>query len=266
MVKKPQIVYTNVQALRWCLNIAEGIAALHSSVPMVIHRDLKSDNVLLTTHGKDAVAKIADLGLHAMVNPQGTEDAAHAIFRDDTKIQTECGTVSELQHSFDSSFKPAKKYDVVSGQAVSPLRSGQAAAEDVVLWKMTGKTGAFCYMAPEVLVGKPYNERVDIFSLGVIMYELFSKRLVGADFLNAIGWDESEVHAHKVAAGFRPPFLSFMHEEIRQLIEVCWSGTPALRPSMAEVVRRLRALQEMGIVEEMDAVQAQSSGCGCSLM
>ncbi|KAH7622707.1 hypothetical protein Ndes2526B_g03542 [Nannochloris sp. 'desiccata'] len=265
MVKRPQIVYTHVQGLRWCLNIAEGIAAMHASVPMVIHRDLKSDNVLLTNHGTDAVAKIADLGLHAMVTAQGVEDP-NAPFTDVDSAESECDTLSVDRPSFDSPFKPAKSYTVVGSEAINPLRSGQAAAEDVVLWKMTGKTGAFCYMAPEVLLGEPYNEKVDVFSLGVIIFEVFSQRLIGADYLNSVGWDESEAHAHKVAAGYRPPFPLFMHDEIRQLIDVCWSGTPALRPSMAEVVCRLRALQEMGIVEEMDAVQAKSSGCGCSLM
>jgi serine/threonine protein kinase len=263
MVKRPQIVYTNVQALRWCLNIAEGVANMHSSVPMVIHRDLKTDNVLLTNHSNDAVAKIADLGLHAMVNPTGAEDFNHV---DDTAPSS--GTPSENGGNDvpGKPFKLAKSYKQASKEVGSPLRSGQAAAEDVTLWKMTGKTGAFCYMAPEVLLGEPYNEKVDVFSIGVIIYEVFSKRLVGADYLNAVGWDESEAHAHKVAQGFRPPHPQFMPEEIRQLVDLCWSGKPTQRPSMSEVVKRLRAIQEMGIVEEMDAAQAKSVGCGCTLM
>jgi serine/threonine protein kinase len=257
MVQRPQIVYTNVQGLRWCLNIAEGIAAMHSSSPMVIHRDLKSDNVLLTSHAKDAVAKIADLGLHAMVDAQKGPNRLSI-------DANEYGDTPRARVPHESPFKPAKSYKVAGDD--DPLRSGQAAAEDVVLWKMTGQTGAFCYMAPEVLLADPYNEKVDVFSIGVIIYEVFSKRLVGADYLNAVGWDESEAHAHKVAAGFRPPFPAFIPEEIRQLIDLCWSGKPTLRPSMTEVVRRLRAIQEMGIVEEMDAIQAKSSGCGCTLM
>ena len=30
-------------------------------------------------------------------------------------------------------------------------------------YEMTGKTGAYVYMAPEVLLQKPYNEKVDVF-------------------------------------------------------------------------------------------------------
>ena len=28
---------------------------------------------------------------------------------------------------------------------------------------MTGQTGAFVYMAPEVVTGQPHNEKVDVF-------------------------------------------------------------------------------------------------------
>jgi len=35
-----------------------------------------------------------------------------------------------------------------------------------------GQTGSWLYMAPEVMLNKPYNEKVDIFSLGIILYEV----------------------------------------------------------------------------------------------
>ena len=39
-------------------------------------------------------------------------------------------------------------------------------------YAMTGQTGSWLYMAPEVMLNKPYNEKVDIFSLGIILYEV----------------------------------------------------------------------------------------------
>lgn len=30
------------------------------------------------------------------------------------------------------------------------------------------------YMAPEVFLNEPYNEKADIFSLGIVMLEIFS--------------------------------------------------------------------------------------------
>ena len=36
----------------------------------------------------------------------------------------------------------------------------------------TGTTGSCVYMAPEVHLLQPYNEKVDVFSFGVMMYEV----------------------------------------------------------------------------------------------
>ena len=121
-------------------------------------------------------------------------------------------------------------------------------------------------MAPEVLLQKPYNEKVDVFSFGIVVFELFSKRLVGADYLNTTQWDESEDHAHKVANGWRPPFPAHMPESIRNLVDKCWSGIPELRPSMQEVVDALREIQRTGVPEEMDAKETKTQGCACEIM
>jgi len=40
-------VYNYTDALRWCQQVAEGMAYLHSCQPQVIHRDLKLENILL---------------------------------------------------------------------------------------------------------------------------------------------------------------------------------------------------------------------------
>ena len=67
MINRQMTVYTYNQGLQWCLGIAKALECLHTASPMVIHRDLKSDNVLLTAAPKRgdtsaSIAKIADLG------------------------------------------------------------------------------------------------------------------------------------------------------------------------------------------------------------
>ena len=42
-----QVVYTHAQGLQWCLQMARGLERLHTSSPVIIHRDLKLENVLL---------------------------------------------------------------------------------------------------------------------------------------------------------------------------------------------------------------------------
>ncbi len=36
------------EALKWCLQLAEGLAYLHAQRPVIVHRDLKLENCLLT--------------------------------------------------------------------------------------------------------------------------------------------------------------------------------------------------------------------------
>lgn len=251
MIDRSTTVYTYAQGLRWCLGAASALAVMHGSEPMVIHRDLKSENILLTDKSRDSVAKVADLGLHAIVQKR----------------------TNSLKNNDKLDLKQTKNYEVVQARLArtvsNALGNGQAAIEAeaaTTFWKMTGKTGSYVYMAPEILHGKPYNESVDVFSMGIIVFEVFSKRVIGADYMNTTQWDESEAHAERVAAGWRPPFPERMPENIRKLVDRCWSGVPALRPSMAEVVSTLEEIGKSGIVEEMDAAEIKAQGCACSIM
>ena len=54
-------------------------------------------------------------------------------------------------------------------------------------------------MAPEVLLGRPYNEKADIFSLAVIMFEIFSKCTTGG-ILRAAGLPFSSSQEYAIKA------------------------------------------------------------------
>jgi len=49
--------------IRWALEIADGMRYMHSFEPPVIHRDLKSPNILLKREGSEITTKISDFGL-----------------------------------------------------------------------------------------------------------------------------------------------------------------------------------------------------------
>ncbi len=42
-----QVVYTYKEGIQWCIQVTEGLQRLHTGSPMIIHRDLKLDNILL---------------------------------------------------------------------------------------------------------------------------------------------------------------------------------------------------------------------------
>ena len=61
-----------------------------------------------------------------------------------------------------------------------------------------GQTGSYFSMAPEVLLSEPYNEKADIFSLGVMMYEVFGKCITAVVVLHTGRPDEAINYAYKV--------------------------------------------------------------------
>ena len=40
------------------------------------------------------------------------------------------------------------------------------------VYQLTGNTGSLRYMAPEVALKLPYNEKVDVYSFGIILWQM----------------------------------------------------------------------------------------------
>jgi serine/threonine protein kinase len=40
------------------------------------------------------------------------------------------------------------------------------------LFKLSGNTGSLRYMAPEVALDKPYNHKVDVYSFGILLWQV----------------------------------------------------------------------------------------------
>lgn len=78
------------------------------------------------------------------------------------------------------------------------------------------------YMAPEMVKGNIYNEKVDVFSLGVMLYEALKGRLTVMRI--AMGGDPDDVarYAQQVAAGHREPLHKKWPPELCSLIESAW--------------------------------------------
>jgi serine/threonine protein kinase len=127
---------------------------------------------------------------------------------------------------------------------VSTDDEGSIAIEAETVFDMTGQTGSSLYIAPEVFHGQPYNEKADVFSFGVVLYELMARCLIMFTELPACSSDPqlADHYAAKVAKGYRPKQPKKMPPAAWELIAACWHQDPVHRPHMSEVVSVLQDL------------------------
>ncbi|KAI7743254.1 hypothetical protein M8C21_030861 [Ambrosia artemisiifolia] len=120
---------------------------------------------------------------------------------------------------------------------------------------MTGETGTLGYMAPEVLDGKPYNRKCDVYSFGICLWEVYCCDMPYADLSFA------EVSSAVVRQNLRPDIPKCCPSTFANILRKCWDANPDKRPEMDEVVRLLEAIDTSkggGMIPE-----GQATGCLC---
>ncbi|XP_051265871.1 mitogen-activated protein kinase kinase kinase 7 isoform X4 [Dicentrarchus labrax] len=104
---------------------------------------------------------------------------------------------------------------------------------------MTNNKGSAAWMAPEVFEGNNYSEKCDVFSWGIILWEVITRRKP----FDEIGGPAFRI-MWAVHNGTRPPLIKNLPKPLESLMTRCWSKDPSQRPSMEEIVKIMTHLMK----------------------
>uniref|UniRef100_A0A8C2UDM7 receptor protein-tyrosine kinase n=1 Tax=Coturnix japonica TaxID=93934 RepID=A0A8C2UDM7_COTJA len=101
------------------------------------------------------------------------------------------------------------------------------------------------WMAPETIFDKVYTTQSDVWSFGVLLWEIFS---LGASPYPGVQIDEDFCSKLKEGTRMRAPEQAT--EEIYQIMLDCWRSNPNDRPRFSELVKRLGDLLQASVQQE----------------
>lgn len=91
------------------------------------------------------------------------------------------------------------------------------------------------WLAPEVIAGQSYYLPADIYSFGVVCWELLTRQNVFGDLEFVVDIDDF------VTRGGRPAFPQGSPEEFSELIQKCWNQVPEDRPTWLWILESLKS-------------------------
>ena len=95
------------------------------------------------------------------------------------------------------------------------------------------------WLAPEVMKMEQYTEKIDVYSYGIILYELVSLVKPFAEYDHLFAGKPRNAFREAVIGGLRPSIPIDAAPEFAQLIQDCWQSAPERRPGFGDIVRRL---------------------------
>ncbi|EGC29890.1 SH2 domain-containing protein [Dictyostelium purpureum] len=97
----------------------------------------------------------------------------------------------------------------------------------------SGQAGSPLYMAPEMLLNQPYDEKVDVFSFVILLWELLTKQ----EPYNKLYSSYPQLVEGVVNKKNRPIIPDYFPSRLKDLLNRCWDHHPARRPSFAEITK-----------------------------
>src|SRR6185369_5446559 len=120
--------------------------------------------------------------------------------------------------------------------------------------------GIVPYIAPEVFQGRKNTKESDVYSVGMLMWEIF------------VGHPPFDDRAHdadlifQICKGLRPPILPNMPDDCAQMMQKCWDADPSKRPNIGEIwdfaKDKLKEIHKNGDLEEKEKNATDSKVSG----
>lgn len=181
---KEQLSLNTRQKLLLTQDIARGMLYLHGRDPIVLHRDLKSANILVEQQNDDSFkGTIIDFGLSKFSSTQASLVPGHG----------------------------------------------------------RGLTGSLVTMAPEVMNEQKYEPRSDVYSYGIVCWELWCGRIPFGKVIGA-----TQLLMKVAVQGDRPKFEKEDNVPlaIQKLIRACWDQDISKRPDFLVIVKMLNEIRQ----------------------
>ena len=156
---------------RYLHDVSEGLSYIHEK--HYIHRDMKPDNIFIVDNHGTYVAKLGDFGLSCQTKPdkddKNSGDVLTPLMRDGTGrgglLREGSSTASEL---------------IFSGSL------SEEDMDDASLAELTRACGTRMYFSPELEHSGVYDQLVDVYALGIVIFEMMHIFKTGMERIKVI--------------------------------------------------------------------------------
>ena len=109
---------------------------------------------------------------------------------------------------------------------------------------VVGNTGSLRYMAPEVAKNQAYNEQVDIYSFGVIMWQVATGVTPFGDLNRNDFYPKVVERNHRPSLELKTHRNNQLTKELSDILKQCWDPNFMNRCTATEVLERLSEIIE----------------------